>query len=97
MERFDPAARLLERSLELSPDLWPAKAASYNAWCYRCALLLASYGHAGLKDDARDLRESLPDYFSSMTVGGELPLWPFKEPGDAERLAEGLRRAGLPG
>ena len=71
-------------------------AASRDAWCYPCSLLLAAYAHSGRKDDVQALRERLSGYLSSMTVDGELSYWPFKDPADAERLAEGLRRAGLP-
>ena len=85
----------MELALELSPELWPVKPASREAWCYPCALLLATYAYSGREDDVRTLREKLSVYLASMRVSEEISYWPFKNPADSERLAEGLRRAGL--
>ena len=96
--QFEVAAQLLERALELGPDLWPPETTYYEADCDPCELLLAAYGYLGGRDgDIQAMRDRLSDDW-----GGDAPkvrtivaLRPFKEPSDAERFAEGLRRAGL--
>jgi adenylate cyclase len=99
LEQFDAAAQHLERALELGPDLWPAETTYRDAYCDPCELLLAAYGYLGGRDeDVQAMRDRLygPHGTEGVNVQTTVALRPFKEPGDRERLAEGLRRAGLP-
>jgi tetratricopeptide (TPR) repeat protein len=99
LDQFDAAARLLERALELGTDLWPAARTYREADCDPCELLLAAYGYVGGRDDnIQTMRDRLTGTWNSdmMVVRTMVAFRPFKEPRDAERYAEGLRRAGLP-
>jgi tetratricopeptide (TPR) repeat protein len=94
MEQFDEAAISLEQATALNPD---------DRWSYR--LLLATYGLLGRKEDAtkalqaineRDNKRGWQSRFDPLTIRTSAFWLPFKEPADAERLAIGLRNAGLP-
>jgi TolB-like protein/Flp pilus assembly protein TadD len=88
MERFEKAVEALERASALNPD---------DRWSLR--LLLATYGLLGRKEEAAGLLETLGKSwrgFDPLTVRSVAFWYPFKEPADAERLAEGLRQAGVP-
>jgi TolB-like protein/Flp pilus assembly protein TadD len=88
MERFEKAVEALERASALNPD---------DRWSSR--LLLATYGLLGRKEEAAGLLETLGKSwrgFDPLTVRGVAFWYPFKETADAERLAEGLRKAGVP-
>jgi adenylate cyclase len=93
--QFEQARQALELALELSPELWPMKPASRDNWYYPCALLLATYAYLGREDDVQTMRERLATYLDSMRISEEISYWPFRNPADTARLAEGLRRAGL--
>ena len=93
MGQFDKATVSLERATVLNPD---------DRWSYR--LLLATYGLLGRSEDAtralqvieaRDKRGWLHT-FDPLTISTSAFWLPFKEPADAERLAQGLRNAGIP-
>ena len=98
LDQFDAAAQLLERALELGPDLWPLKMTTYReADCDPCELLLAAYGYLGGPDgDIQAMRDRLSGDWGGGIGRTIVASRPFKEPGDRERFAEGLRRAGLP-
>jgi len=88
MERFEKALESLERANALNPD---------DRWSMR--LLLATYGLLGRKEEAAGLLKTAGQSWRGidpLTVRGVAFWYPFKEPADAERLAEGLRRAGVP-
>jgi adenylate cyclase len=99
MEQFDAAAQLLERALELGSDLWPPEPTTYReADCDPCEFLLAAYGYLGGRDrDIQATRNRLTGTWNAemMVVRTIVGYRPFKEKSDAERFAEGLRRAGL--
>jgi tetratricopeptide (TPR) repeat protein len=87
-KRFVGAAESLERAIALNPD---------DRWSLR--LLLATYGLLDRKEEAAGLLKTAGQSwrgFDPLTVRGVAFWYPFKEPTDAERLAEGLRRAGVP-
>jgi adenylate cyclase len=99
LEQFDAAAQHLERALELGPDLWPAGTTYRDAYCDPCELLLAAYGYLEGHDDGNQalLNRILTRWGThGMNVQTAVAYRRFKEPGDRERFAEGLRRAGLP-
>ena len=93
MEQFGKALVSLEKATALNPD---------DRWSYR--LLLATYGQLGRSEDAtkalwaikeRDKR-GWQNSIDPLTVRSSAFWLPFKEPVDAERLAQGLRKAGIP-
>jgi tetratricopeptide (TPR) repeat protein len=100
LDQFDAAAQLLERALELGPDLWPPETTTYaEADCDPCELLLAAYGYLGRRDEAiQAMRNRLDGTWGTVGVNVRtvVAYRPFKEADDRERLAEGLRRAGQP-
>jgi TolB-like protein/class 3 adenylate cyclase len=91
---LEDAAIAFERALALNPhDLYAQR------------LLLASYGLLGREADAARLLESSQDIdqrgrfgtsFDPLTVRTSTYWIRFRRPTDAERFAEGLRKAGLP-
>ena len=91
MDQFAAAAASLERALELNPDLWSAQ-----TLCGPCLFLVSAYGYLGRERDVEEmiqrLRRSNPEYLVNIN-----PYWsPYRDPADFERLAVGLRKAGLP-
>jgi tetratricopeptide (TPR) repeat protein len=93
MQQFDKAAISLEQATAINPD---------DRWSYR--LLLATYGLLGRSEDAtmalhaikeRDKR-GWDNPYDPLTIRTSAFRLPFKEPNDAERLAQGLRNAGIP-
>ena len=88
MEEFDEAAVALQRAVILNPD---------DRWSSR--LLIATLGHLGRAGEAAvamDRAEANWRGFDPLSVTGVAFWYPFKEPADAERLADGLRKAGVP-
>ena len=88
MERFAEAAESLESASALNPE---------DRWSSR--LLLATYGLLGRRKEAAGLLERVAKNwrgFDPLTARSVAFWYPFKEPADARRLAEGLRQAGAP-
>ena len=93
MKRLDEAATSLERAIALNRD---------DHWSQR--LLLATYGLLGRRVDAAKLLDAikgreqrgLPASRDPLTVTA-ITFWhPFANRADAERFADGLRKAGVP-
>lgn len=93
IKRLDEAGASLERAIALNPD---------DYWSQR--LLLATYGLLGRRADAtkrvevmrgKDKR-GLAAFRDPITVRAVAYWHPFAIPADAERFAEGLRKAGVP-
>jgi TolB-like protein/Flp pilus assembly protein TadD len=93
MKQLERTATTLETATTLNPD---------DRWSYR--LLLATYGLLGRTEDATSALEAIEERGERGWLNALDPLtirtstfWlPFKEPADAERLAQGLRQAGIP-
>jgi TolB-like protein len=88
MEEFDEAAVALERAVILNPD---------DRWTSR--LMIATLGRLGRAGEAAaimDRAEANWRGFDPLSVRGITFWYPFKEPADAERFADGLRKAGIP-
>ncbi|MEE8297432.1 MAG: tetratricopeptide repeat protein, partial [Hyphomicrobium sp.] len=93
MGEVDRAAVSLERATALNPD---------DRWSYR--LLLATYGLLGRREDAARAVQAIKERdergwlhaFDPLTISTSAFWLPFKEPTDAQRLAQGLRNAGIP-
>jgi tetratricopeptide (TPR) repeat protein len=88
LEEFDDAAAHFERALERSPDLGAIP-------------LVATYGHLGRIEEAARLIETIEGYWEKWRPGYPLNVrlalryYRYKHPADIERLAEGLRKAGM--
>ncbi len=82
--RYDEAAGILKRRILRNPETDASR-----------ALLAAAYGQMGLLDEAREAWRGLmrvnPDY----SLEQRRRVLPYKNPDDFERVAEGLRKAGL--
>jgi tetratricopeptide (TPR) repeat protein len=85
--QFEKAAASLERAVALNPN---------DRWSHR--VLLATYGHLGRKADAErifSLAEKNRQGLDPLSIRGTAFWYPFKEPADWERMAEGLRLANV--
>ena len=82
--QFDEAIRWIEKALHEKPDA---------VWCYR--LLTASYANAGRLEEAKRVAAKLLEAYPGMTVSKAIAAAPPSAPLN-ERIAEGLRKAGLP-
>lgn len=88
MEKFDEAAVSLERAVILNPD---------DRWSSR--LLIATLGKLGRAEEADAIVERAEQNwrgFDPLSVRGVLFWYPFRYQADAERLADGLIKAGIP-
>jgi tetratricopeptide (TPR) repeat protein len=88
MEQYDEAAVVLERAEILNPD---------DRWSSR--LLIATLGQLNRTKEAAAIIDRIEDSwrgFDPLSVRGVAFWYPFKESADAERLADGLRKAGVP-
>ncbi len=87
-KQMPKAAESLERARALNPD---------DRWSTR--LLLATYGLLGQTEKATGIRTLAVRSWQGLdplNVRSVTFWYPFKATADAERLAEGLRRAGVP-
>jgi TolB-like protein len=93
LKRLDVAAGSLERALELNHE---------DYWSQR--LLLSTYGALGRRDKAAKLlaemnrageRRGRSAYLDPITIKAVSYWYPFAIQADAERFAEGLRKAGV--
>jgi hypothetical protein len=92
--RLGQAAASLERALAISPgDYWSQR------------LLLATYGLLGRREDAARLVETMKrndqrggraSSVDPLTIRAVAYWYPFANPSDASRFADGLRKAGVP-
>ncbi len=93
MKRLDEAAAALEQAIAKNPD---------DYWSQR--LLLATYGLLGRRADASKLLDAINRAKGKgrhaagdpMTIRASTYWYPFATRADAERFAEGLRKAGVP-
>jgi adenylate cyclase len=91
--RLDEAASSLEKAIAINRE---------DYWSQR--LLLATYGLLGRRDDTGRLLEAmkgrdkrgLSGYYDPLTIKAVAYWYPFANPDDAKRFAEGLRKAGVP-
>ena len=93
MKRFPEAAASLERAVALNPD---------DHWAGR--LLLATYGQLGRREDASKLLDTMTKKdarglaiaWDPLTIRAITYWYPYTGRPDADRLTDGLRRAGVP-
>jgi adenylate cyclase len=91
MGRFEEAATFVEKALKLNPE-----------WVSPAALLAATYGQLGREREARAaldiyLKKGWPLPGFSPNLQAFMNSHPFKNRQVADRFAEGLIKAGLPG
>ncbi len=88
IDDFDGAARALEKAIAINPaDRWSSR------------LMISTLGHLGRKQDAaREIDRVAANWrgFDPLSVRGIAFWYPFEREADAIRLAEGLRKAGVP-
>jgi TolB-like protein/class 3 adenylate cyclase len=87
LEDFEKAAIALQRSVTLNPD---DRSSS--------RLLIATLGHLGRAQEAKTIIDRMDSSvaFDLLSVRSVAYWYPFKNSADAERLAQGLRKAGVP-
>jgi adenylate cyclase len=82
---YETAAQLLVRRIARTPGTDSSR-----------MLLASCYGHLGRAEDARatwaELLQVNPEFSLTQRAG----VLPYKDPGDFQRIAEGLAKAGLP-
>jgi hypothetical protein len=59
-------------------------------------LLASCYGHLGRAEDARITWAELLKVNPDFSLSQRAHVLPYKDPGDFQRIAEGLAKAGLP-
>ena len=85
---FEAAFEALDKAVAINPD---------DRWASR--LLIATLGHLGRQQEAEQLMQKSEASwygFDPLSVRGVTFWYPFKNQADTARLAEGLRKAGLP-
>jgi TolB-like protein/class 3 adenylate cyclase/Flp pilus assembly protein TadD len=85
LENFAEAEALLRQRIARNPNSDISR-----------VLLASIYGHTGRHDEARAAWQEALRINPSYSFAHRRNVLPFKYPADLERLAEGLRRAGLP-
>ena len=61
------------------------------------AFLVSTLGHLGRTEEARRVWQELKEVNPRYSLRDHIDRLPFRDPADAERIAEGVRKAGLPG
>ena len=88
VDDFEGAARALEKAIAINPtDRWSSR------------LMISTLGHLGRKQDAALEIDRVADNwrgFDPLSVRSTAFWYPFEHETDANRLAEGLRKAGVP-
>jgi tetratricopeptide (TPR) repeat protein len=84
-KRYDEALEWMEKAIHENPDL-PSG--------YR--MLASVHGMLGNLPEARTAYEQLTRLVPGVTIEATLRGVPFAHAADAERYAEGLRKAGMP-
>jgi adenylate cyclase len=59
-------------------------------------LLASCYGHLGRRDDARAAWAGLMKVNPDFSLAQRARVLPYKDPGDFQRIIDGLTKAGLP-
>ncbi len=82
--RWAEAAALLERRIALNPETDISR-----------VLLAACYGQMGRSEDARETWDAALRANPAYSFRERLKTLPYKNPGDADRVGDGLRKAGV--
>ncbi len=81
----EAAARLLRERVARNPGTDASR-----------MLLAACYGHLGRAEDARAVWAELLQVSPGFSLAQRARVLPYQDPGDLERIADGLAKAGLP-
>jgi len=82
---YETAAQLLVRRIARTPGTDSSR-----------MLLASCYGHLGRGEDARATWAELLQVNPEFSLTQRAAVLPYKDPGDFQRIAEGLAKAGLP-
>jgi len=82
---YEAAAQLLVRRIARTPGTDSSR-----------MLLASCYGHLGRAEDARATWAELLQVNPDFSLTQRARVLPYKDPGDFQRIAEGLAKAGLP-
>jgi tetratricopeptide (TPR) repeat protein len=85
LTRYEAAVESLEKAIERNP-----------AWQSAHRLLIATYGHLGMIDEAEWEMEELRMLGFEPTLANIRSRVQFQDPAYLERFFEGLRKAGVP-
>ena len=83
-DNFKAAADILARRITLTPSTDASR-----------ALLVSTFGHMGRIEDARAAWAELMDLHPNYTFSERRKFLPFRNEEDPERIADGLRKAGV--
>lgn len=81
---FEAAAEMLQRRIALMPDTDSSR-----------ALLAATYGHMGRTEDAQSTWAEVMEVNPNYSFAEKRKVLPYKNEKDPDRIAEGLRKAGV--
>jgi len=93
--QFREAASYLERALELGPEEWSSEI-GWRVFMPLYSPLAASYAYLDRTEEAENVVSEIKKVWNSANVATETYYWLYKEDSDRQRLADGLRLAGLP-
>jgi adenylate cyclase len=82
---YETAARYLRNRIARTPTTDSSR-----------MLLASCYGHLGRAEDARITWAELLKVNPDFSLSQRARVLPFKDPGDFQRISEGLAKAGLP-
>jgi len=84
-KRYSVASQWARKSINRKPN-----------WRIGHAVLASSLGQLNLLEEAKEAVDHFLENMPNETISSLLKVLPFKEPDDARRFEEGLRKAGLP-
>jgi tetratricopeptide (TPR) repeat protein len=84
-EQFEESSDVLERALDRNPD-----------FIFSTLPLMAAYAQLGRLQEAKAALAKFSNVMGRSSIQGIAPHWPFKNPSDADRFLNGLRKAGVP-
>jgi adenylate cyclase len=93
--KYEDALAYLERALELGPDEWSSEI-GWRTYSPLYSLLAASYAYLGREKKAAEVVTEMKKGWAKANVATEVTYWSYGEDSDRQRLAKGLRLAGLP-
>ncbi len=93
----EAAIRALKKAITANPELWSLEEEHFaSAVCQPCILQIAALGDLGREDEANQMVEAFMKVHIDWTVTNEMYWWSLRRERDIERLANGLRLAGVP-
>ena len=81
---YETAAKMFEKRIAVNPQTDLSR-----------AFLASAFGHLGRADEARRVWQELKEINPRYSLADHMDRLPFKDPADVERIADGVRKAGL--